>query len=224
MPSTGPGAASICPGPRHRCGDGVADGPALGPARRPRGHCLRASAAGGLGRRRGLASRVWPRSLPAGWPRAAGPFRTYLRQWLRDAVRTCGLAASGGGGASGPSDHLWKRRGGGCLLAQLQPTSGSYFGAPAAPRLQPNSPPRGWGAGPLAGTHGWRGRAAGRSGVGARARGCTPTRGSPCSRWEGFSEETARATFPSFLRPVSLAPPPTQTLPRVFSLDKLHKS
>ena len=68
----------------------------------------------------------------------------------------------------------------------------------------------------VAGTHGWRGRAAGRSGVGARARGCTPTRGSPCSRWEGFSEETARATFPSFLRPVSLAPPLNTDTPESF--------
>lgn len=33
---------------------------ALGPARRPRGHCLRAPAEGGVGRRRGLASRARP--------------------------------------------------------------------------------------------------------------------------------------------------------------------
>lgn len=60
---------------------------APGPARRPRGHCLRSFAAGGLGGRRGLAL---PRSVPlsrrpAG-PRAAGPHRTYLRWLLRNAV------------------------------------------------------------------------------------------------------------------------------------------
>lgn len=53
-----------------------------------------------------------------------------------------GLAASGGGGAAGPSDHLWKRRGGGCLRVQLQPTNGAYFGAPAAPASRRTAPRR----------------------------------------------------------------------------------
>lgn len=162
-------------------------------------HCLCASAAGGLERRRGLAlPRPGPAGFPSAGPGAAAPRGTYLRRRLQDAVLADGLAASGGGGASGPSDHLWKRRGGGCLLVQLQPTSGSYFGAPAAPRLQPNSPPRGLGAGPLAGTPGWRGRAASRGGAGGRARGCGPFPAvPPCSRWEGCPEETACATsFP----------------------------
>lgn len=52
---------------------------------------------------------------------------------------------------------------------QLQPTSGSYFGASAAARLHLISPPRGLDAGPLAGIPGWRGRAASRSGAGWRA-------------------------------------------------------
>ena len=172
--------------------------------------------------RAGLAP---PRPAPLAPRRLALPC-THLRRRLPVALRTRGLVASGGGGASGPSDHLWKRRGGGCLLVQLQPTSGSYFGAPAAPRLQPNGPPRGWGAGQLAGTPGWRGRAAGRGGVGARARGCGPSpAGSPAAGGTASPRRPlAPLAFALLPGPVPASPPHAQTLPSVFSLDKRSKS
>lgn len=215
-PPAGPGAHVPRPRTPHRCGEGAAGGPALSPARGPRGHCLRTSAAGGFWKPRGPAL---PRSAPTPAPpprhprrpSAAGPHRTYLRRRLRDAVLARGLAASGGGGASGPSDHLWKRRGGGCLLVQLQPTNGSYFGVPAAPRLQPNSPPRGLGAGPLAG-------APGGGAHGGRATAAPPGR-LPRSRWSA-SPTSTRGRRLSSPGAVSQA----HVLPSIFSLGKPCKS
>lgn len=128
----------------HRCGKAPWAAPraALGPAPHSRGHCLRPAAAGGLKNRAA--------SLPGSRPHSLPPVG--LGRWVRTAPHLPplaapghgggpGLAASGGGGASGPSDHLWKQRSGGCLLVQLQPTSGSYFGAPAAPPPPPEQPP-----------------------------------------------------------------------------------
>lgn len=166
----------------------------------------------GLGDGAASLSHSRSRSFPARWPRAADPHRTYLQQQLLDAVLAGGLAASGGGGASGPSDHLWKRRGGGCLLVQLQPTSSNYFGAAAAPRLRPNSPPPGLGAGPLAGT---LGAEAGWAGSRPQPLGG----GAPRSRWDGFLEVTVGAA--SFLLSwLSFCYAHAHT-PSIFSLDNL---
>lgn len=81
----------------------------------------------------GAASRPAPgRSRPADGPRRRGC--THLpAAGLRDAALARGLAAGGGGDAPGPGDHLWKWRGGGRLLGQFQPTSGSSFGARRLP-------------------------------------------------------------------------------------------
>lgn len=172
--------------------------------------------------RAGLAP---PRPAPLAPRRLALP-RTHLPRRLQVALRARGLAASGGGGASGPSDHLWKRRGGGCLLVQLQPTSGSYFGAPAAPRLQPNGPPTRLGRGAARGNSRLAGPRCGQGRGGCAGAWLRPLPGGlPGSRWDGFPEETARAasfcTSPGTCPP---SPPHTQTLPSVFSLDKRSKS
>lgn len=106
----------------------------------PHGHCLR-SAARGL--RGGLVSRAARSPLRPAPPGLLGSDLPRRRQGRRGS----GLAVGGGGGASRPTDHLWKRaagRGGGRLLVQLQPTRRSRFGGPRLPASarSPPQPPR----------------------------------------------------------------------------------
>lgn len=104
----------------------------------PHGHCLR-SAARGLGG--GLVSRAARSPLRRPLLGCSAPTDLPRRRLGR---RGPGLAAGVGGGASRPSDHLWKRaagRGGGCLLVQLQPTRRSRFGGPRLP-ASARSPPQ----------------------------------------------------------------------------------
>lgn len=192
--SSGRVPGSLGPGPSQVWG-GAAGGPALSrpgaraaivsapppPPRAPEAARPRPPALGPLSARP-LASGGGPAPH---LPPAAAPGRVLAR----------GLAASGGGGAAGPSDHLWKRRGGGRLLVQLQPTNGAYFGAPAAPsrRTAPRRPGN------------------------SRAAGLSPSRRAPRSRWDGFPG-TARGREPCPLRgSVSQAHGP----PSIFPLDKL---
>lgn len=89
-------------------------------------------------------------------PRAPGPARPLSAPcpaltFGGGSGQWCGtrLAASGGDGAPGPSDHLWKRS-----AARRRPPAGaapahggSYFGPRLLPRLLPDSPPLGLDAG-----------------------------------------------------------------------------
>lgn len=153
--------------------------------------------AGGLEEgRRGLAARVRPRSLPAGWPRAAGPFRTLPAVAPGRGADLRASGEPGAGSASGPSDHLWKRRGGGCLLAQLQQAAPILVPRllPASSEQAPARLGRGGHAGELTG-----GGAALRAGAGGRAGARLRSYPRlPLLQVGRLLEEITRATFPSF--------------------------
>ncbi|XP_053521214.1 basic salivary proline-rich protein 1-like [Artibeus jamaicensis] len=123
-------------------------------------------------------SRAPSRSPAAGRPRAPGPQLAYLLRRLPDAARAPGLAASGGGGASGPSDHLWKRRGLGFLLVQLQPTTAPIL----VPQLLPppnQQPPARSGRGATRGNSRAARPPCGQGRGGPTARGCGPSQWFP---------------------------------------------
>lgn len=150
------------PGRERRCGRLPG---AHAPALPPDSHCTAivcAPVRAGRGRPGGLVSREARSPL---WPASGCSALTYL---AGGAGRGPGLVAGAGGGASRPSDHLWKRavgRGGGRLLVQLQPTSRSRFGDPRFP-ASARSPPR-YSAGP-------RSRWAASTGQPRSARALTP--------------------------------------------------